>query len=69
MTPIADDISDAIKALREEIPPWRKAVEPDAPRPAFVCPDCGGTGRKFYAIPVGDPWRPCPNCTYLEKDR
>ena len=33
MTPIADDISDALKALREEIPPWRKPPRGDARHP------------------------------------
>ena len=49
--PIADDtsaIADALKALRDEIPPWRKPVEPD-PTPEASCAKCGGLGYVWAA--------------------
>ena len=63
MTPAADDIHEAIKALQAETPPWRKPVESDpAPEPNLVCPVCHGDGRVELNVPQGDPWRPCPHC-------
>ena len=58
MTPIADDISDALKALREEIPPWRK------PLAATVCETCNGEGRideRLGGIATSG-WVDCPDC-------
>ena len=60
MTTIADDISDAIKALREEIPPWRKPVDPDT-TPDAPCAKCGGL-RYVWAASYITGRVDCPDC-------
>ena len=61
MTHVADDISDALKTLREEIPPWRKP--PDAtPTPDAPCAKCGGL-RYVWAASYITGRVDCPDCT------